>query len=190
MFKDRFFLNGLGIGMIIGALLLQLMNVSAVPKDNMAAANVDDSGKPAERIIAMKQNLQSLGFKIYDQGEKLYTQEQLDQAIEREKSGRPNRTVQSPTPEPTTSPSMAASLNSESSSTDTQKPVWSFVIPQGMGSDQLGDLLVEKKFIEDKETLSAELNKRHLEASIRAGNYVFDHKPSLSALIQAITSGQ
>lgn len=79
MFKNKRFLYGLGMGLILGAALLQMMN--AVPK----AADLPNS-TPENQTVAeitldgMLQKVEDAGYQVFDKTEKIYTQTDIDQA--------------------------------------------------------------------------------------------------------------
>lgn len=161
MFKNRLFLNGLGIGLIIGALLLQLMN--AVPSAGKEADSPQQSGNatPLMDLNEIKSRAGELGLRIIEKDQKVYTQAELNNQVEKSKQ----EAIQSASPHTR----------------------WAFAISGGMSSSQIADMLLSLQIIEDQNAFEEELKSQSLESKIRAGIYIFDEKPPLIELIHRIT---
>ncbi|MUT66383.1 hypothetical protein [Paenibacillus sp. NEAU-GSW1] len=175
MLKNRNFLTGLGIGIIVGALLLQLMLIG-------------------------EQSQRELGAGLNGADEKLYSQAELDAAIEAERMDAQSRQsaetatesdakkteAPSNTPAATETPKPSAtSGNTEKTKQET--PVERKVrIVGGMNLTSTAKLLFEEGIITDQSEFIAKMKRS--KKQVRAGHFLFKGQPALDEVMKVITS--
>lgn len=152
---------GFGIGMICGALLLQVLlfaqNMSAdsgvVPGEGLADA---ESGEwSEEQLVAAAE---SLGYELHPKGEKLFTERELEEAVR------------------------------EAAETSAPSGAWWILVPNGSTSEEVAELLAQSGLVADKLEWMALLTERGLHSRIRAGVYTFDHIPEPEELLAVLTN--
>lgn len=166
MFRDKGSLYGLGAGMIIGAILLQLMTFART--DSEPAAQMP--GATEEQLQAMAAEL---GYDIYPKSERRYTdaevQEQIAKALEQERDDR-------------------SAVGLKVGETSEGTAVYLVVIEPGMGAQEVAEALALAGLIEDAGAFEDELSRRRLTRRIQIGSFTFVGKPEPSEIISAITS--
>jgi len=155
---------GFGIGMICGALLLQVLlfaqNMSAdsgvVPGGGLADAESGENGQWSEEQLFAA--AESLEYQLHPKGEKLFTERELEEAVREaaEESG----------------PSLT----------------WWILVPNGSTSEEVAELLAQSGLVADKPEWLALLTERGLHSRIRAGVYTFDHIPEPEELLVMLTN--
>ncbi|MFF2089039.1 hypothetical protein [Paenibacillus sp. NPDC058174] len=176
MLRNRMFLTGLGIGIIVGALLLQLLQIG-------------------------EQSQAKLGESLFAGEEKQYTQQELDTAVaaaREEKAADKPSSIPAGT-EATTAPSPSAtpvaSTEPEKKPESTEKPqqteepeapVQELVlqIKGGTNLTETAKLLAENGLIEDKAAFISAMKR----SKFRAGYFLFKGKPQLKEVISIIKS--
>lgn len=160
MLKNKSLWNGIGIGLIAGAFLLQMMlwgSESAsrdYTKNNSGATTWTD--KHLETAAA------DAGFQLLPAEETWYSQAELDEALQAQRS--------------------------ESKTEPKEITVRSFIILPGMSSEQIADILLQLRIIEDKERFKAKLSENDLHTRIQAGLYYFDEPlPTLEEVVEKLT---
>ncbi|GLX68511.1 hypothetical protein [Paenibacillus glycanilyticus] len=175
MFKNRSFVAGLGIGMIAGAILLQLMQI----------------GDQSQQKL-------SDGFK--DGEPKLYTQAELDSKLAEERakavkeSAQANPSEDMPeTKEPTESASVKE--NEPPEATDKKEAAGTageahndlkrqVRITGGMNLTDTAGLLADQKLISDKDAFIKAMKNK----PVRAGYFIFEGNPAVGEIIRILTS--
>lgn len=187
MLKDNRLLIGLGLGLIIGAILLQLMNVAITgveQNDVLTDSIIDGKEYSLEELRGIAE---SLDYNIIEKSVVLYTQSQLDDAILKANQSLNEEPVVKET-------EVEAPVDIENSS---RKPVqeeivestsYLITIQSGMGTKDVTKLLLSSGLIDDAESFETELSRRELNNKIQVGPFEFTTKPSLTALINKITS--
>ncbi|SFD68875.1 hypothetical protein SAMN05216378_1007 [Paenibacillus catalpae] len=173
MFKNRSFVAGLGVGIIAGAILLQLMQIGDESQQNLSA-----------------------GFK--EREPKLYTQAEMDAKLaeeranaikEADKAGQPASEKPEATPAAETSKPPSdedmKEVTVEKPSAE-EKPVLKrqVRITGGMNLTDTADLLAGQKLISDKEAFIKAMNKK----TVRAGYFIFEGNPKVEEIIRILTS--
>jgi len=172
--KDKRFLTGLGLGLIIGTVLLQLMNIANLGSDNTLLSNRDE-----------------------DKG---FTQQEVNEMIRTALEKAQINTEKVPEASPDVIPVADLDINSESNNqtqsaveqeisdnTETPNPQYSITIKPGMSSDQAAEALFEAMLIEDKTLFIKELSHRKLANKIQVGTFLFKKLPTLNELIERLT---
>lgn len=165
MLRDRRSLFGLGAGIIIGAILLQL-TYAVFPKEDGQA----EEEPTAEQLQILADGL---GYAVYPKSEKRYTEpeveERIAKALRDEESKR-----------------QAAEVWSGETSTGYEVSL--VVIEPGMNPQEVAEALVLAGLIEDGGAFVEELRKRRLAGRIQIGSFTFVGKPEMSEIIKTITS--
>jgi hypothetical protein len=169
--KDTRLLIGLGIGLIIGALLLELMNVAITGVSQDALSNETNNGILTEKytLEQLKDIANSLDYKIIEKSVIYYTQGEMDEAIVKAKKSA----IVEPVPEKV--------VNGKITS-------YRIRIETGMVTADVTELLLTVGLISDVDSFEKELNRRKLNESIQVGTFEFANKPSLTELINTITT--
>jgi hypothetical protein len=186
--KDNRLLVGLGIGLIIGAILLELMNVAITGVDQHTLLNGSVSDGKQYTPEELKDIADSLEYNIIEKSAVFYTQDEMDQAIRKAKEPivkepivkNPNvkvpvvkePVVKEPAEIPVTGKTISYQVN----------------IKTGMVTEDVTDLLITAGLITDADSFQKELGRRKLNNNIQVGKFEFTKKPSLTELINIITS--
>ncbi|MFF2482621.1 hypothetical protein [Paenibacillus sp. NPDC058071] len=187
MFKNRMFLTGLGVGIMIGALLLQLMLIG----ERSEASLGERLGSGAE--------------------EKVYTQRELDDAIAAERAaaqgaaapsdsakaggeaGKPEaddadgkeQGTSTETPKPSPNDATSPPPQTEAPSKD-EPPLERVVqIEGGMNLTQTAKRLADAGVIDKQASLIAEMKRKN--KRVRAGYFLFTGQPELADVVRTIT---
>lgn len=183
MLKDKRYLFGLGTGLIIAAILLELMHFAEAGtggallppsvSDEERTYSVDERTYSADELRRIAGNM---GYDIYEKSIKLYTQAELDEqlALQAESAG-----------EQSVAPPDDSELGEIVENTNTMS--FSITIKQGMRSFEVSELLVKAGLIDDAKAFTEVVNLRGLTNRIRVGTFVFTERPDTDALIEAIT---
>lgn len=163
MFKNRLFLYGLGLGLIAGAVLLQLM------------MKVDDLENGALTQTMTMEQLQAqadkLNAKIVPKEQTVYSGKDIEavkqKAIEDERNKLAAQNASAPPPP-----------------TATIKTVY---ISELMNAYQVADMFVKAGILSDAPTLVSSLSQKKLTTRIRAGSYSFPESATVDDIIAKIT---
>ena len=187
MFRDRRFLTGLGTGMIAGAIMLQLM-IAAPGSGGFAS---DDGAGPPEPMTE-EQLLEAagrLGYRLYGADDARMVEGETgpsgetDAEGETGQTGRKGAEADASAAQPGTDPAVQPGSDLAA---ETDAP-YRVEIPEGLTSDEIGELLLAAGLLDDLEAYRNEMARRGLTVKIRNGIYTFDNKPELAALIDRIT---
>lgn len=168
MLKDKTFLFGLGLGLIIAVLLLQLTQMRSGAEEKLFASDLNGpqvSSADLTQDIVMNW-AEANQFKLISASELLYTEAEFDQAVENARQEAGALAVESP----------------------DFKAIRGFVIPNGATSSQVANLLKEMELIEDIIAFEDTMAIRGLHSKIQPGYYEFEGSPSLDEVIVKITS--
>jgi len=180
--RDKRFLIGLGAGLMIGAMLLQLMNEAAEfgsPGNRNAAGlfNLPDRAR-------LEEDASLLGLVLHDAKETWYTQAEVD-ALLREARSEPE--AEDNETSAGWLPSGQSAFDITTVESDVMPRFFLIDIRAGMSGDEVGRMLQAAGLVDDLDAYRQEMEARGLDVKIRAGTYTFAYKPDLSDLIDAIT---
>lgn len=171
MFKNKLFLNGLGTGLIVGAILLQLMlAVTEAEKKGIPQSDEVEPSIETENETAILRKTKELGYQVFEKDETLYTIEQLQAELEKAKKEDEDD-------------KQAATLNTASA-----EQVRAFTVSASTSSSTVANLLLEMNLIKDKQAFEDELSKRQLNSNIQTGYYIFRGNPTMDEIILKITA--
>lgn len=160
MVKSKSLWYGIGFGIMVGALLLQLFTAAETTHlDTGPAADPrETSSSPDSEELerAAEQN----GFRLVSKDDKLYTQSEVEDL---------RRQWQNELPPP------------------AEKEIRSVFIIEGMTSEQTAELLHAAELLVSPDDFLQKLTDRELHSKVRAGIYRFENVPSMQELIERIT---
>jgi hypothetical protein len=172
VFKNKGFIYGLGVGLIIGASLLQLMNFAVM--DDKTLSNESQSASPS--ISPYTDPLPSLA------------------PISSTKAAKPAETARTPD-KPSASPISTPEI------TKTEEPVKpapvatvadpnvnSILIESGMTSSEVAGMLFDKGIITDEKVFDNALSHLKLDRIIRVGTFTFLPNEKDEDIINQITT--
>jgi hypothetical protein len=156
---------GLGIGLICGAVLLQLMLYGtemnfALPEEELRQAD----SLTEEQWLAMADRF---GYVPLKNNEKRYTRQELDAAVEAAREEERRSGAGNPS--------------------EPMKESFAFYIQRGMNSHDVAELLFILGLVETMDEFDDYMKSHELTSNIRAGKYRFDGRPSLEEIASRIT---
>lgn len=167
MLKNKSFLKGLGWGFIAGAVLLQMM---ITVKD--AGGTAEPGAKEPELTAKLvKEKAAALHLKVYDADEKVYTQGELDDTV--------NKAVEKAKAD------AAAAGGTPPAAAPKQVTVY---IVEGMPAVAVVDLLYKTGIVVDRMALEQTINSGQLSGKIRAGLYTFGLNEKIEDVIAKLTT--
>lgn len=172
MFKNKFFLYGLGLGLIAGAVLLQLM----FKVDEMEGRTLE-AGQSASALERLQAQADKLNYKVVPKTQPIYSDkdiESLKQKAAEEERNKIAKQTASP-PAPGGSPSQPA------------KTVRTVYISERMDASQVAEMLVKASLLQDTGGFVALLGEKKLTTRIRSGSYSFEDQPAVDDIIAQIT---
>ncbi|WHX51118.1 hypothetical protein QNH46_10970 [Paenibacillus woosongensis] len=207
MFRNRNFMLGLGIGLIVGAFLLQLMNIGQ-----------GQQNKPVT-VEQIQQAAEKLRLKVVSEDERLLTEEEWKAEMEKKAAEEPVQPKQPDTPdkpavpqEPHSDgegassssatskseaavpaapelPDAKAPATAESASVNQPEPVTvKYKIAYGDSLTAVADGLQKAGVISSSEAFIKEASKRGINTKIRTGTYSFQIGEKYSSIITKITT--
>lgn len=177
MFRDKRLMTGLGAGLMLGAMLLQLMLLATSEGTDdplSGAGNLPDEDQ-------LRREAEQLGYLLHEASERWYTQAEVDNLIQAALADE--ETMQR---EPAADADEGAT--EETGAEAGSLPHFYMIeIRHGMASDEVGDMLQAVGLLDDPAAYREEMARLGLTVKIRAGTYTFAYKPDLETLIDAIT---
>ncbi|GAB2722102.1 endolytic transglycosylase MltG [Paenibacillus thermoaerophilus] len=170
------FIAGLGSGIVLASLLLQLIRASGAEQAPVPAGIGPDAWK-AEAAR---------------QGYRVLTESELE-AVKKQAAAQERAKIAAETAAPEPSPAADSAVAVQSAPAETPAPSPSLPpgtvrIPGGALAQQAAEALAEAGVIERPEDLVEALRKQYKTTKIRAGTYTFKPGTSIEAIVQAITS--
>jgi cell division protein YceG involved in septum cleavage len=169
---NKSLLYGLGIGLIIGALLLQLMNITkpsiVKPDLSKGSAAISEMDRAQLKEAATKY------YQVFDNDQKLFNQAQIDaivaQKVKEEKDKQPVAPQQQ-------------------SDQDAVKETYIYV-SNGLNAGNVADLLVQSGVVTDRKAFEDLMSQQQLNQRIVSGVYMFKSPFELSRVVSTITTRQ
>lgn len=163
MLNNKSLLTGLGSGLILGAVLLQLMN---------AASSTAARGSSLQDMDPMElKELASVHFQVYEKDQKLYDQAQADalvrQKLQQEKEKQAAET--------------------QPAASEPDKEIYIYVA-SGLRAGNVADMLVRSGVITDRKAFEDEMRAQRLNDKIVTGVHVFKIPVELSEVIANLTT--
>ncbi|RTE01805.1 hypothetical protein [Paenibacillus whitsoniae] len=166
MFKNRLFVSGLGIGVIVGAILLEIMLVrpSAAPNTNPSGTISLEEMDPQK----LKQEA-SKYFQVYDLNVKMFTQAELDAAVQKKVKEEGDKAAAAPKTE------------QQTAKAPPQKIV--IYVQPNLDATAVADLLVQSGVIADRNAFAAELAKQGGNYKIQVGFHAFEGVQDMAGIV-------
>ncbi|WP_211745918.1 hypothetical protein [Paenibacillus sp. Marseille-Q4541] len=189
MIKNRSFLMGLGIGIIVGTLILQLALIGQ--------GAVSSGGDKALSRSELEAQAETLNLKVYDANQEVMTEEEWT-SLKMEPDG--SQKEGSKTDEVSASPKKPATPKNEEpvepkqpTTKKTSKPdeadtVVRYRVIPGATLNDVADHLTSLHVIQDRDAFTKEANRQKVNTKIQTGTYEFVQNESVSSVIQKITS--
>ncbi len=178
MLRNRFFLIGLGCGLIAGAVFLQLM-MNADKVQNKTSETGSASLLTQEQL---QQEASRLNMKVIPKEQQAYTQQQIDEIKQKAVTEEKNQAAKA-SPTPTTTPISQATA--APTSVPKEKTVF---IPDRMDATSVANLLVQNQVISEPTKLLGLLVEQKLTEKIRYGNHTFPDQTEVNEIVRIITS--
>lgn len=173
MFKNKFFIYGLGLGLIAGAVLLQLMF-----KVDEMEGRTSDPGQSASALEQLQAQADKLNYKVVPKAQAIYSDKDIEtlkqKAAEEERNKIAKQTA-------------APSVPGASPLQPAAKTVRTVYISERMDASQVADMLVKAGLLPDTGGFVALLGEKKLTTRIRSGSYSFEDQPTVDDIIARIT---
>ncbi|MFC5448369.1 hypothetical protein [Paenibacillus aestuarii] len=171
MFKNRLFVFGLGFGIIVGAILLQVM--LARP------SATDQSGiKPDEMDPLKLKEQASKYYQVFEKDTKVYTQAELDANVAQKVKEETDKLAAA---QPAGQPQPAAP-------TVTVRNV--IYVQPSLDATAVTDLLEKSGVISDRKAFESEMQKQGGVYKIQAGPHIFEGKLEIPQVIANLMTHQ
>ncbi|MBE1446431.1 MULTISPECIES: hypothetical protein [unclassified Paenibacillus] len=165
MLKNRSLLFGLGLGLIAGALLLQVMNIAVSPQQ-ANGLELQELDKQKLKEAASKY------FQVNELDQKLYNQAQADALVQQKLKEEKEKQAAN-------APAQAAK--------EPAKETYIF-ISKGLTAGNVADLLQQSGVISDRKAFEDAMYKQQLNDKIVAGVHVFKGPQDLTQVLTNLTS--
>ncbi|MNC31035.1 hypothetical protein D3C75_793390 [compost metagenome] len=167
MRKNKPFQYGLGTGMIVGALLLQMM----ISAKGAGTAPLQEAGTPTPApqltVQQVREKADSLNLQVFDKGIKLYKQNELDDTVAK---------------------AVAAARAEEAAKVQAPAKEITVFITEGMSATMVSDYLFRSGVISDKQAFDEALRANQLNTKIRSGLYSFGMNHNIQDVVTRLTT--
>ncbi|MBP1961080.1 endolytic transglycosylase MltG [Paenibacillus aceris] len=168
MLKNRSYVLGIGTGIIVGALLLQIMLVRAsAPGQSRLALDEMDPKKLKEEAAKY--------YQVFDINTKMYTQAELDTTVQKK--------VQEETDK------LAAAKSQEPTKVETVHRTVIYVQPN-LDATAVAELLVKSGLITDRKAFASELVKQGGNTKLQVGFHVFEGQMDMEKVVTNLITSQ
>ncbi|WP_422657267.1 hypothetical protein ACK8P5_16060 [Paenibacillus sp. EC2-1] len=194
MIKNRVFMMGLGIGLVLGAVLLQL---SIMGERSMSSTELQEKQWTKEEI---EQGAKSLNLTIVDEADPLMTEEQWKEKMKQD-SGKlngtsvvpPSKVTDAQNPDSPKTPEKP-DHNKKNTNTPTVKEPSSpkeatirYVITKGSNLSHVAEGLKRAGVITDKVSFIKAASAKKINSQIQTGTYTFTAGESFQSIIKKIS---
>lgn len=181
MFKNRFFLYGLGLGLITASIILQLAHLSN--QDELRADDIHWPSFFTKHFDDISDAAKEEGFMLVPSSQNSdFSSQHQEQPL-----------TDDPSPQVSASDSDhdagSNPIDSVSSNSDTEDSVRSYelTVIEGMTSIDVAALAEQIGLVDDRLQLEQSLASKGLSEVIQIGTFHFEEKPDIDELISAIT---
>lgn len=194
MIKNRVFMMGLGIGLVLGAVLLQL---SIMGERSMSSTELQEKQWTKEEI---EQGAKSLNLTIVDEADPLMTEDQWKEKMEQD-SGKlngtsvvpPSKVTDAQNPDSPKTP-VKPDHNKNNTNTPTVKEPSApkeatirYVITKGSNLSHVAEGLKRAGVITDKVSFIKAASAKKINSQIQTGTYTFTAGESFQSIIKKIS---
>lgn len=173
MFKNRFFLYGLGIGLITAALLLELLSYAEQDRIHPTTEPIHWDVWFAEDIDQLQSIADEHGYRIVASEVQLYTEEQLEDELQQVREQLNQQEAMTADPEP--------------SEEVPDSDVFKISITRGMTMSDVAEALVESGLLQTDTEFRDVMYERRLNTKIKSGIYEFPHSITVEDIVDQIT---
>ncbi|MGM1045258.1 MAG: hypothetical protein ACQEXX_03855 [Bacillota bacterium] len=197
MIKNRVFMLGLGIGLVVGAVLLQLMLMG---ERAMSSSQPQDKQWTQEQI---EEAAKAMDMKVVNSSEELMTEEQWKEKMKNESGkmtgtavkppSKATETKQADSPQTPEKPGdvkkdpAAPAVKDPTSPKEPDSTKIRYVISGGSNLSDVANGLQKAGVIEDKQAFIDEATAQKINKFIQRGTYTFTAGEELDSIIQKIT---
>lgn len=185
MIKNRFFLLGLGIGITVCALILQLALIGQGAVEGNKTSDLSRT--------ELEEQAKTLNLKVYDAKDEVMTEEEWTKLkaegdlSKQTESGTSIDTPEKPkNPQSTDEPKQPTSEKMPEPVESTE--VVKYKVIQGATLNDVADHLSSLHVIQDLDAFLKEANRQKINRKIQTGTYEFERNESTSSIIKKITS--
>jgi hypothetical protein len=169
LFKNKMYVYGLGVGLIVGAILLQLMNIALHNNNPQAYANTRieelDPNKLKEQA--------SKYFQVFDQKVKVFSQSEFDNELKKSVQEEKDK---------------FAAANPTPATTASKRTV--VYIQPNLPASSVTEILFKSGVVSDRIKLEEELVKQQATNKIQVGYHIFEGAPDLQQVIANLQKEQ
>jgi hypothetical protein len=167
VFRNRSYVLGIGIGIIVGALLLQIMSVRAsAPGQSRLGMDEMDPQKLKDEA--------SKYYQVFDKNTKVYTQTELDTAVQKKVKEETDK---------------LAAAKPQASAPESIHKVIIYVQPN-LDATAVSELLVKSGVITDRKAFVTELEKQGGNTRIQIGFHVFEGALDIQKVVSNLMTVQ
>jgi hypothetical protein len=167
LFKNRAMMSGIGIGLIAGAILLQVM--LAAKGAGTAPSALAGKTPPDEMDPKQLKEAAAKYYQVFEKNEKVYTQAEVDKKVQEALNAQRNQAA-------------AAAPAAE-------KKVAVYISP-GLIASQVAELLYRSGVVTDRNAFEKLLNEQQITSKIQVGYHVFEGTPEPQQVINALLAAQ
>ncbi|MCY9659061.1 hypothetical protein P5G65_22095 [Paenibacillus chondroitinus] len=168
MLKNRSYLLGIGTGIIVGALLLQVMSVRAsAPGKSSLALDEMDPQKLKEEAAKY--------YQVFDLGTKMYTQAEVDASVQKKVKEETDK--------------LAAAKPQDQPKAETVVRTVVYVQPN-LDATAVSELLVKSGLITDRKAFATELQKQGGNTKLQVGFHVFEGQLDMQQVVSNLITSQ
>ncbi|NOU68483.1 hypothetical protein GC096_31115 [Paenibacillus sp. LMG 31461] len=173
MFKNRALVTGIGVGIIVGAILLQVMLIrpSSPSKSGISLEEMDPQKLKEEA---------SKYYLVLEKNVKMYTQAELDAAVQKKVKDEADKLASTKPQETPKSTDPAAVTSSK---------IVIYVQPN-LDATAVAELLVKSGVITDRKAFVTELDKRGGNTKIQVGYHVFEGFMDMQTVVTNLITSQ
>lgn len=170
MFKNRTYISGLGLGLIIGAILLQLMLQAKEAGSQPVVPTPSGTAAPDEMDPKQLKEAASKYYQLFEKNVKVYTQAEVDAKVQEALKGQPQ-------------------AGSGSDKTAPGKSITVYV-SKGLVASQVSELLFRSGVIVDRNAFEKLLDEQQITSKIQVGAHVFEPSMDPQQVMKLLTTAQ
>jgi hypothetical protein len=174
VFKNRIYLFGLGVGLIAGAILLQLMNAAQSASTTYSNPAVETSNTTMDQLDPQKLKQEaSKVFQVFEKNEKVYTQKDFDTELQKKlKEERDKLAADAPS----------------GSSTATKRTI--LYIQPNLPASAVTEILFKAGIVSDRRALEEALTNQQAMNKMQVGYHMFEGSLTNEQIVKLLTTEQ
>jgi uncharacterized membrane protein len=172
VFKNRTYLFGLGVGLIVGAILLQLMivakNASATYSNPSTNTDIAEEKLSSQKL----KEEASKEFQVFDKTEKVYTQKEFDAELQKKIKEEKDKLAAQPAGSPS----------------ETKRTI--LYIQPNLTVSAITESLFKAGIVSDRRALEEEITKQQATGKMQAGYHVFEGTLTNEQIVKLLITEQ